>query len=151
MDRINRMRTFQDDDMNIMVSWFEDSEVHKRLGGMLPLQEWYSFAKDNKSYNIWVAEQEGKIIGISMVEIEEGTGSIALLIDPSLRGKGLGKEIIRKTMLLGEMKDLKKWFAGIEMDNIACLKCFESNGYSYEDIRPDEDGYYSLIYIPDVD
>ncbi|MFF5995104.1 GNAT family N-acetyltransferase [Lysinibacillus sp. KU-BSD001] len=95
-----------------------------------------------------MALENGQPVGMIMVETENDfIGSVALVVKPSLRKKGYGRLIIEKTMLLPEMSVIKKWFAGIEADNFACIKCFQSIGYKLENTQPDEDGYYSLIHF----
>ncbi|MGN9867014.1 GNAT family N-acetyltransferase [Bacillus swezeyi] len=151
MNKIDEFRLFQKEDIEWLQTWFEDGEVQKRLEGMMPLHDWYNFVEENENYQVWAALQDGKPVGAVMVEVEEGfTGNIALLVDPFLRSKGYGKAIIKRTVQLSEMSRIKKWFAGIEEDNHACLRCFQSIGYSFESDQPDEDGYYSLIYLPNT-
>ncbi|MBK3494060.1 GNAT family N-acetyltransferase [Viridibacillus sp. YIM B01967] len=145
------MRIFNEKDIETIQTWFEDSEVQRRLDGMLPLHEWYGYVKDNIGYRVWMGLGEsGQSIGIIMVEQDiDFTGNIAIIVNPILRGKGYGRALIGQVMVLSETQPIKKWFAGIEEDNIACLKCFQSIGYSFEDSKSDEDGYYSLIYFSD--
>lgn len=135
-------------DLTLLQEWFEDAEVHKRLEGMLPLLEWYGHVEQHPGYGVWVAFSNNKAVGIIMIEQEEdNTGSIAIVVDPLARGKGYGKNIISRAMNLPELERIQKWYAGIEADNTACLKCFESAGFTLEHAVPDEDGYYSLWYI----
>lgn len=143
------MRIFKENDIETLQTWFEDSEVQRRLDGMLPLHEWFKYVKASTGYQVWMGLGEsGQSIGIIMVEQDtDFTGNIALIVNPILRGKGYGRALIEQVMVLSETQSIKKWFAGIEEDNIACLKCFQSVGYLFEDSKPDEDGYYSLIYF----
>lgn len=143
------MRIFNENDIETLQTWFEDSEVQRRLDGMLPLHEWFKYVKSSTGYQVWMGLGEsGQSIGIIMVEQDtDFTGNIALIVNPILRGKGYGRALIEQVMVLSETQSIKKWFAGIEEDNIACLKCFQSVGYLFEDSKPDEDGYYSLIYF----
>lgn len=146
---ITELRVFRESDIVTIKGWFEDAEVQRRLEGMQPLSEWYNYVASKEDYQVWTALDENKQpIGIVMVEQESNyVGYIALVINPILRGKGYGKALVKKVMSLPSTQSIKKWIANIETDNIACLKCFESVGYSFENSIPDEDGYYLLIYI----
>ncbi|MGG2134657.1 GNAT family N-acetyltransferase [Bacillus sp. S2(2024)] len=148
MSKIDKLVCFQKEDIDVMESWFQDAETYQRLGGILPLNDWYKFVKENENYVVWMAKNGNKVVGITMVEVDEDhTGSIAILTNPSLRGRGIGKSLIKSTLLLDEMSHVRKWFAGIEADNKACLKCFQANEFVFENLYPDEDGYYSLVYF----
>ncbi|MED4531840.1 GNAT family N-acetyltransferase [Metabacillus fastidiosus] len=148
MQKFIEMCVFENQDIETIETWFEDFEIRRRLEGILPLRKWYEYVKENTEYFVWIALENKQSVGIVMVELEENhTGSIALAVNPFLRNKGYGKVLIERTMALPVLNSVEKWFAGIEEDNIACLKCFQSIGYSFENIQPDEDGYYSLIYL----
>lgn len=142
------LRVFESKDIETVQLWFKDFEIQRRLEGMLPLNEWYNFIHKNENYYVWLAFENEQPVGMVMVEIEDDfIGSIALVVKPSLRNKGYGRSMIEKTMILPEMSCIKKWYAGIEEDNFACIKCFQSIGYTVENVQPDEDGFYSLIYF----
>lgn len=142
------MRVFESKDIETVQVWFNDYEIQRRLEGMMPLNEWFNYINKTVHYFVWLAFENEQPVGMIMVETEDDfTGSVALVVKPSLRNKGYGRSIIEKTMLLPEMRFIKKWFAGIEEDNFACIKCFQSMGYVFENTQPDEDGYYSLIHF----
>lgn len=142
------MRIFDSKDIETVQVWFNDFEVQRRLEGITPINEWFNNINNNAHYFVWLAFENEQPVGMVMVEREDDfTGNVALVVKPSLRNKGYGRSIIEKVMSLPETKFVKKWFAGIEEDNLACIKCFQSIGYAFESAHPDEDGYYSLIHI----
>lgn len=145
---IDSLQPFTEHELPLLQNWFKDTEVQQRLEGMLPLEEWYGHVSQHPGYGVWVAFSQKEAVGIIMIEQEEqNTGSIAIVVNPSVRGKGYGKAVIGKALNLPEMEMINKWYAGIEADNTACLKCFESAGFRPEHAVPDEDGYFSLWYI----
>ncbi|MCC2252414.1 GNAT family N-acetyltransferase [Virgibacillus sp. AGTR] len=147
MKRSIEMRLFEEEDIKTVQEWFNDHEIQNRLEGMLPLMEWFNNIKENTQYFVWLTLECNQPVGIVMVEIEEDcTGSIALAVKPSLRNKGYGRLFIEKTMLLPDMQSIKRWYAGIEEDNVACLKCFQSVGFTLQHTQPDKHGFYSLIH-----
>lgn len=136
--------TFQEKNIPELKTWFNDTEVKKRLGGLLPLEKWFANVKNNAQYFILLAHSNTQVVGLAIVDIEDSKGNIAIVTQPDLRNKGVGKQVIKKVMNLPEMHQVKKWYAGIEADNSASLRCFQSVGYILENSEPDEDGYYSV-------
>ncbi len=147
---INRLQRLKEQDLTMLEAWFQDAEVKRRLEGMLPLQGWFSYVQSSLDYFVWAAFSENDPVGVIMIEQEQqeeqSTGSIAIVVNPELRGKGYGRAILTKVMSLPELQHIKRWHAGIEADNAACLKCFQSAGFLFDSMEPDEDGYYSLWY-----
>ena len=136
--------TFQEKNIPELKTWFNDTEVKKRLEGLLPLEKWFANVKNNAQYFILLAHSNTQVVGLAIVDIEDSKGNIAIVTQPDLRNKGVGKQVIKKVMNLPEMHQVKKWYAGIEADHSASLKCFQSVGYILENSEPDEDGYYSV-------
>ncbi|WP_391370985.1 hypothetical protein [Lysinibacillus sp. KU-BSD001] len=44
------LRVFESKDMETIQGWFNDFEIQRRLGGMLPLNEWYNYIHNNEHY-----------------------------------------------------------------------------------------------------
>ncbi|WP_019639338.1 GNAT family N-acetyltransferase [Paenibacillus fonticola] len=148
---IDNLRPFTERDLAILEEWFEDREVYRRLEGMLPLGEWYGHVEQQLDYSVWAASFEDNVVGVIMIEREEQeTGSVALVVRPAFRGLGYGRALIERAMQLPELATIRKWYAGIEADNTACLRCFQSTGFVMESETPDEDGYCSLWHIKDA-
>ncbi|WP_246005786.1 GNAT family N-acetyltransferase [Brevibacillus gelatini] len=146
MKMMDRMERLQEEHLAILKTWFQDAEVQKRMEGMEPLEEWYGFVKENDSYFVWIAFMGEQPVGVAMVEIEEGMeGSIGLIVNPSLRHRGYGKTLLREVLEHEELSGVKRWIAGIEEDNVACLRCFEAVGFEKEAPEPDEDGFFLLV------
>src|SRR5699024_10985834 len=121
-----------------------DTEVKKRLGGLLPLEKWFANVKNNAQYFILLAHSNTQVVGLAIVDIEDSKGNIAIVTQPDLRNKGVVKQTIQELMKLPDMHQEKKWYAGIEENNSASLHCSQSVGYILENSEPDEDGYYSV-------
>ncbi|MED4570041.1 GNAT family N-acetyltransferase [Brevibacillus agri] len=146
MKMMDRMEQLQEEHLAILRTWFQDAEVQKRMEGMEPLEEWYGYVKENDSYFVWIAFLGEQPVGVAMVEIEEEhAGSIGLIVNPSLRHRGYGKALLREAMQRQELSGVQKWIAGIEADNVACLRCFEAAGFAKEEPVPDEDGFFLLV------
>ena len=72
------------------------------------------------------------------------TGSIAFVIDPSLRGRGLGRAMIAALFSLPELEHVELFEAGVEPDNTASRRCLEAVGFRLRCEQPDFEGmlYY---------
>ncbi|MNW31156.1 hypothetical protein D3C74_80640 [compost metagenome] len=146
LERSIELRPFEEKDIGMIEPWFRDHEVQLRLEGMGPLGKWFHCVKQNSDYYVWLAIENDQTVGMAMVEAESNViGNVALVVNPSLWSRGYGRAILKKVLFLPEMDFIKKWVAGIEEDNTASLKCFQSEGFSFEGSQTDEDGFYSLI------
>jgi RimJ/RimL family protein N-acetyltransferase len=76
--------------------------------------------------------------------IDLATGSIAFVVDPHLRRRGLGRAMIIAMMGRPELRSVALFEAGVEPENIASRRCLESAGFYLGSARPDFEGilYY---------
>jgi RimJ/RimL family protein N-acetyltransferase len=84
---------------------------------------------------------EGPII---TEEIDAPTGSIALAVDPELRGLGLGRAILDALLREPELAFVELFEAGVEPDNAPSRHCFQAAGFRLRSPEPDFEGmlYY---------
>lgn len=71
---------------------------------------------------------------------------IGIAVKPLMRRQGLGKLILKKFLDSEYVEGFNEIRAGIEFDNIASVKCFESVGFVPLNAEPDDEGIidYSL-------
>ncbi len=76
--------------------------------------------------------------------IELATGSIAFVIDPQLRNRGLGRAMIAALRQRPELQFVECFEAGVEPENTACRRCLEAAGFQLRSEQPDCEGmlYY---------
>ena len=133
-------------DLAILQSWFKDAELRKRLGGMLPLQQYFDFVQSEPNYFAWKAMEGDAPIGVVFVQVEPSEPqSFGFLVKPTLRSRGYGRLILQKLMALPEVASVKEWKAGIESDNIASQRCLASVGFVPESSVEDEQGFLQYI------
>ncbi|MBV7273430.1 MarR family transcriptional regulator/GNAT family N-acetyltransferase [Clostridium sp. PL3] len=67
---------------------------------------------DESRENIWVAEDHGKVVGeIAIVRVDENTAQLRwFLIEPEMRGKGLGHELMKVVIDFCKEKNYKHVF-----------------------------------------
>ncbi|WP_421617603.1 GNAT family N-acetyltransferase [Brevibacillus sp. TJ4] len=129
----------------ILEQWFTDHEVAQRLNGMLPLQEWFDYVQRNPDYFSWMVYVDSQPVGnIDLERYTDGTASVSLLTNPSLRNQGYGKRMIDALLKRPELSSVETIEIGIEQDNIASIKCFRKAGFIEHGL--DEDGFVLLTY-----
>ncbi|GHV12819.1 hypothetical protein FACS1894219_06490 [Clostridia bacterium] len=116
---------------------FADKETQKRMGGMLPLDVFYSSTKELPNYYNIVAWEDDKPTAFLTVEINNNdVASIAIVVNPTRRRQGVGHTIL--TNICNLLED-KQAYAEIEADNIASIALFESCGFINDGIT--EEGF----------
>jgi RimJ/RimL family protein N-acetyltransferase len=71
------------------------------------------------------------------------TGSIAFVIDPQLRRRGLGRAMIAAVTQQPELQLVELFEAGVEPANTASRRCLEDAGFH---VRTDEPDYEGMLY-----
>jgi RimJ/RimL family protein N-acetyltransferase len=128
--------------------WFEDEELRKRLGGMLPLDRFLDYVQSETDYFAWMAWEGDEPVGAGFFEKSEPQ-SFGFLVRPELRGRGYGRLIARALMASPEAAAVQQWKVGIESDNIANQQCIASIGFVPENDEVDEEGFLQFIYSED--
>jgi RimJ/RimL family protein N-acetyltransferase len=87
---------------------------------------------------------EGADGPIMLETIDAVTGSIAFVVAPVLRGRGLGRAMIAAMLARLELRDVELFEAGVEPQNIASRRCLEAAGFELRSPEPDFEGmlYY---------
>lgn len=91
-----------------------------------------------------VCDGEGAGGPIITETIDVPTGSIAFVIDPALRGRGLGRAMITALLSQSELEDVELFEAGVRPDNVASRRCLAAVGFRLRCEQPDFEGmlYY---------
>ncbi len=84
---------------------------------------------------------EGPLITES---IEVATGSVAFVVDPRVRRRGLGWAMIGALIRRPELGFVELFEAGVDRDNVASRRCLEAVGFALHAEQPDSEGmlYY---------
>ena len=90
--------------------------------------KWFRGKLADENCELFILTDGEKKLGHIRVDINDNTGTISYMINPTHRGKGYGTEMIR---LLDAAVDkrVSVLSALVEKDNAASQKCFERNGY----------------------
>lgn len=97
----------------------------------------YDFVKahDEDRENIWVAELGGKVIGsIAIVKVDNSTAQLRwFLIEPDIRGKGLGKRLMSTVMEFCREKNYSRVFLWTISNLKAARHLYEYYGFELTD------------------
>ena len=139
--------SMQQRDLRILQSWFDDAELKKRLGGLLPLQRYFDYVQSEPNYFAWTAMEGETSIGALFLQVQthEPT-SFGFLVDPAVRSCGYGRSLLRKLMVQPEVARIEKWRVGVESDNLASQRCMQAVGFMLESDVEDEDGFLQYTF-----
>jgi predicted N-acetyltransferase YhbS len=103
-----------------------------------------SLREDAKEKHIFVAEEEGVVVGSVRFWTVAGVCIIRLLsVNPTHQGRGVGKALIREIELVAT--DAHKFFACTMLRTGRNIHLFMSLGYKAETILPDHYDHLDLI------
>lgn len=107
-------------------------------------QEWFSFAIKDPNQHLFIAYQANIPIGTVRLIHSKDTGKISININPDMRKKGLGKKIIKEICSYGfQTLKLHSLTAEIKQENVASMKVFEENGFSF--LKKSDNGFSLFI------
>lgn len=102
--KLVRLRPPKPEDVNVMITWFEDMEVTRFLMFRNPPsvdaeKEWLDRMARDPNQIVWVIEHDGHAVGttaIHEINWRDGLGTTGTVIgDKAVWGKGLGTELMR--------------------------------------------------------
>jgi len=87
---------------------------------------------------------------IAYVDLEihrkENLDWIGLAVKPELRRQWFGKKILQEYLSSPFALEFNEIWAGIDYDNIASRKCFESVGFKEKRSKPDDEGIIDFVF-----
>ncbi len=91
---------------------------------------------------------EGPIVTES---IEDASGSIAFVIDPQIRRRGVGRAMISALIHQPKLGFVELFEAGVEPGNVASRRCLQAVGFRLRSEKPDFEGMlYYRAWRPDL-
>lgn len=136
-------RLIASDDLPELRTWFEDSELSRRLS--FPTDEWFAYVTAGAAARCWVALDADRNIAVVQVDREDSErGYLDLAVHPDLRGQGIGTAVLA-AFLSGPGRAYAILEGRIESDNAASLACCRRCGFEILP-KPDADGLLPAIY-----
>jgi N-acetylglutamate synthase-like GNAT family acetyltransferase len=138
-------------------SWFQDKELNQALGPMKKNDEWLLtvLKRDKKmvcEYSIFNESKELiAVVGILLPRENNTSFYITdFAIKPNVRGRGIGKEILRKLFSLHSKKEEKRtWKTFVHETNTKAKHFFKTNGWAI--MSKDTNGNGMLLFQKELD
>lgn len=95
-------------------------------------ESWQNLFKTNNERWILMAFSEDELIGFSLFEIsfvDSFAHLFKILINPNIRQKGLGFELLNESLEALRNRGVKSFFLEVEDQNISAIKLYEKLGF----------------------
>jgi len=136
-------------DLPLLETWFQDAELRRRLGGMLPLPRYFDYVASVPDYHAWMVCEDSVAVGAAVLEIAPDVPqSFGFFVNPELRNRGYGRRIARALIEQPEAAGIKTFDVGVETDNEASRRCLEAVGFIKQD-GLDAEGFLHLVLNKD--
>ncbi len=130
---------------SIYLSWFRDPELVRRVS--VPTPEWLHYVTTTPGVFAWLIYHAAMPVGqIQLDTMPEHLGSLAYVVNPTLRRRGYGTAMLKALLSRPEAGALKQIDAAVEPDNIVSRRCLEAAGFVLQKGEPDHDGLLHYIY-----
>lgn len=136
------VRKFGISEYAIYRSWFDDVELARRIS-ITPT--WFEYITQTPGVTAWmIFRDQMPVAEVSFGE--QPFPSLAMSMNPILRGQGLCASVIRLVLDLPELRRFDKIFGAIEPDNFASLNCVLKAGFNRTSDSLDEDGLIEVVF-----
>lgn len=126
---------FKKEDFPEYLTWFQDPDLHKRLGPMEDDDEWLTEIlqdDDGCTYSVFMNEKLVAVIGLVFPNKEFPIYCISsIAVKPMLRSKGIGKKVLQGIIELHPLEKGQYWKAFVDEKNPKATSFFERNGWKF--------------------
>ncbi len=123
-----------------LCSWFADAELARRVD--VPTEQWLAHVT-GPDVIARLAVIANRVLGVVQCDITGEVGSIALWVDPGLRGHRWSTPLLRSFLAVPDLPPLERIEAHVETDNEPSRRCFAAGGFTSD--GRDADGFERLV------
>lgn len=91
---------------------------------------WQNKTLQNGGCQLLIYEIDGKPVGMVRINIlnDSGLGQVSINLNPDFRGRGLSRQLLGSSLLVGAQvfDNVSKYYAEIDIENVASQKIFVS-------------------------
>jgi ribosomal protein S18 acetylase RimI-like enzyme len=126
-------------------SWFGDAELNRHLGPMD--QEWLecTLAEPESSGVTWAVFRNTELVGVVETKYDPENrlpaGITAVAVKPTLRGQGIGSEIMREVLSRNHVKGLVDRVGYVSPENVRAQRFLEKLGFERIGVEPSRSRY----------
>jgi len=142
---------FTADALPLVEPWFDDAETRRRLGD----RTWPSMilrlagsppgehrGRSVLEHRAWLVEMDNAPVGLVDAEsYEDDTVGIALIVAPAYRSCSVGRRTLEAVAGQLVEEGMREIFGGVEVDNVASIRCMEAAGFTRRSNEPDAEGF----------
>jgi ribosomal protein S18 acetylase RimI-like enzyme len=101
------------------------------------VEGWLADSQGSRAVAVDDGEVRGYVAVLPLVGWSSHVGSVRVVVDPAVRGRGIGRELARTALVTGVEKGLTKLVVEVVADAVATVGLFESLGYEPEALLRD--------------
>ncbi len=130
------LRVAREDDVSLIRSWRNDADAIQFSVSARPVSDaeharWFSATLNDPRKVLWVAEEQGVAVGQVRIDLDGDTGIFSIAVAPSARGRGVGKEMLRRALAeITRLRLATTMTALTHPDNVASIRAFEQVGFT---------------------
>lgn len=155
------LTVLDENNLDLVLPWFDDDKTRLALGDRdwprqaLRLMETQPGTTDDdlkvNDRVVWVAFEQESPVGLIHIETySDGSAGFAVVVSPTHRRRGLCVRLIRLAVDHPRVASVKTWFAGVDVDNEASIRCLMAAGFTRRSEQPDHESMlrYEFIKAP---
>jgi len=113
-----------------LTEWHRDLFAAPEIGGDDPGASFDRHLAAVGAANIWVAEHEGKVIGLAgMIPAETEAELEPIVVSPEHRGRGIGRALVGVVVETARARGLRTVYARPAARNAQAVQFFHTNGF----------------------
>lgn len=150
------LRPFTPDVLDAVVTWFDDPETGRWLGGRdwpedllrlvaAPPREHRGRAVRERA--AWIAMLDAEAVALIDTEIyDDGSAALSLVVAPGRRRRGVGAASLTAIgKLLSDDYGVRVLSGGVERNNHASHRCVRAAGFTAVTDEPDDEGFINYV------
>jgi RimJ/RimL family protein N-acetyltransferase len=91
---------------------------------------WWTARTEDPGCQLCIAEVDGRAVGSSRVDVDDAVGTVSVVLDPEMRGRGLGSALVAAVAAQAELDpQVVQLRALVHPDNEASRRTFTGAGF----------------------
>ncbi|MEO8758158.1 MAG: GNAT family N-acetyltransferase [Devosia sp.] len=123
------LRSLTAADIGSISPWFDDDETRHWLGDSSWPIKGLKLAGPNRHELLGLVD--GNPVGLVDIEVgPDARAAFAIVISPSMRGQGIGVQMIEACLAAARFAEISEWYAAVERGKVASLQLLQRFGFA---------------------